>query len=70
MKAEVAQQRSLLELSELDAEMSRITHRANRLPQREAGKRCGRVRVEWQRPHQSKTPNKLNRPTIPQSAAD
>ena len=36
MKAEVAQQRSLLELSELDAEMSRITHRANRLPQREA----------------------------------
>jgi predicted nucleic acid-binding Zn-ribbon protein len=36
MKAEVAQQRSLLELSEVDAEMSRITHRANRLPQREA----------------------------------
>ncbi|GLE54489.1 zinc ribbon domain-containing protein [Mycobacterium montefiorense] len=36
MKAEVAQQLSLLELSELDAELSRIAHRANRLPQREA----------------------------------
>lgn len=36
MKAEVAQQRSLLELSELDAELSRIAHRATRLPQREA----------------------------------
>ncbi|OBA63636.1 hypothetical protein A5647_04390 [Mycobacterium sp. 1100029.7] len=35
MKAEVAQQRSLLELSELDAELSRIAHRANRLPQRD-----------------------------------
>ncbi|BBY19944.1 zinc ribbon domain-containing protein [Mycobacterium stomatepiae] len=36
MKAEAAQQRSLLELSELDAELSRIAHRATRLPQREA----------------------------------
>jgi uncharacterized protein len=36
MKAEVAQQRSLLELSKLDAELSRIAHRANHLPQREA----------------------------------
>ncbi|GBG37255.1 zinc ribbon domain-containing protein [Mycobacterium montefiorense] len=36
MKAEVAQQLSLLELSELDAELSRIAHRATRLPQREA----------------------------------
>jgi uncharacterized protein len=35
MKAEVAQQRSLLELSELDAELSRIAHRVTRLPQRE-----------------------------------
>jgi predicted nucleic acid-binding Zn-ribbon protein len=36
MKAEVAQQLSLLELSELDAELSRIAHRASHLPQREA----------------------------------
>jgi predicted nucleic acid-binding Zn-ribbon protein len=36
MKAEVAQQRSLLELSEVDAELSRIAHRATHLPQREA----------------------------------
>lgn len=35
MKAEVAQQRSLLELSKVDAELSRIAHRANHLPQRE-----------------------------------
>ena len=33
MKAEVAQQRSLLELSELDAELARIAHRASHLPQ-------------------------------------
>jgi hypothetical protein len=39
MKAEVAQQRSLLELTELDAELSRIAHRANHLPQREAYER-------------------------------
>ena len=36
MKAEVAQQISLLELSKLDAELSRIAHRASHLPQREA----------------------------------
>ena len=35
MKAEVAQQRSLLELSKLDAELSRIAHRATHLPQQE-----------------------------------
>ena len=35
MKAAVTQQRSLLELAELDAEMSRITHRASHLPQRQ-----------------------------------
>jgi len=39
MKAEVAQQRSLLELTELDAELSRIAHRAGHLPQREAYER-------------------------------
>jgi uncharacterized protein len=32
MKAEVVQQRSLLELAELDAEMSRLEHRAKNLP--------------------------------------
>lgn len=32
MKAEVVQQRSLLELAELDAELSRIDHRAKKLP--------------------------------------
>src|ERR1700739_2526217 len=36
MKAAVAQQLSLLELSKLDAELSRIAHRASHLPQREA----------------------------------
>lgn len=36
MKAEVSQQLSLLELSKLDAELSRIAHRATHLPQREA----------------------------------
>ncbi|MCV7078250.1 zinc ribbon domain-containing protein [Mycobacterium szulgai] len=36
MKAEVAQQRSLLELAKLDAELSRIAHRATHLPQQEA----------------------------------
>ena len=39
MKAEVAQQRSLLELATLDAELSRIAHRAAHLPQREAYER-------------------------------
>jgi uncharacterized protein len=35
MKAAVAQQRSLLEVAELDAELSRIAHRASHLPQRQ-----------------------------------
>ena len=35
MKAAVAQQRSLLEIAELDAELSRIAHRAGRLPERQ-----------------------------------
>jgi hypothetical protein len=39
MKAEVAQQRSLLELSKLDAELSRIAHRATHLPQQEGYER-------------------------------
>jgi predicted nucleic acid-binding Zn-ribbon protein len=43
MKAEVAQQRSLLELTELDAELSRLAHRATHLPQRAAHER---VRAE------------------------
>lgn len=33
MKAEVVQQRSLLELAELDAELSRVEHRAKNLPE-------------------------------------
>ena len=36
MKAEVAQQRSLLEVATLDAELSQIAHRATHLPEREA----------------------------------
>ncbi|HTR32472.1 MAG TPA: zinc ribbon domain-containing protein [Gaiellaceae bacterium] len=43
MKAEVAQQRSLMELTELDAELSRIAHRFTHLPQREA---CERLQAE------------------------
>jgi predicted nucleic acid-binding Zn-ribbon protein len=39
MKAAVAQQRSLLEVSKLDAELSRIAHRATHLAQREAYER-------------------------------
>jgi hypothetical protein len=35
MKAAVAQQRSLLEVAELDADLSRIAHRASRLPERQ-----------------------------------
>ncbi|ORV47633.1 hypothetical protein AWC02_08275 [Mycolicibacter engbaekii] len=35
MKAAVAQQRSLLELSELDAELARISHRAQNLPEQQ-----------------------------------
>lgn len=45
MKADVAQQRSLLELSKLDAELSRITHRSAHLPEQEA---CERLRVEFE----------------------
>ena len=56
MKAEVTQQHSLLELSKLDAELSRIAHRASHLPQREvydrmkvqhnaAGDRVAAVRI-------------------------
>ena len=56
MKAEVAQQLSLLELSKLDAELSRIAHRSTHLPQQEAyermqaeyntaGDRLGGVRI-------------------------
>jgi uncharacterized protein len=43
MKAEVAQQRSLLEVAKLDAELSRIAHQATHLPQQEAHER---IRVE------------------------
>ncbi len=35
MKAKVVQQRSLLELAELDAELSRVDHRAKHLPQQQ-----------------------------------
>ncbi|BBY37646.1 hypothetical protein MMAN_17800 [Mycobacterium mantenii] len=45
MKAEVAQQRSLLELSKLDAELSRLTHRAAHLPEQEA---CERLQAEFE----------------------
>lgn len=45
MKAEVAQQRSLLELSKLDAELSRITHRATHLPEQEA---CERLQADYE----------------------
>lgn len=39
MKAEVAQQRSLLDLAELDAELVRLTHRAANLPERKEHER-------------------------------
>jgi predicted nucleic acid-binding Zn-ribbon protein len=39
MKAEVKQQRSLLELTKLDAELSRLAHRTTHLPQRDAYER-------------------------------
>jgi len=35
VKAAVTQQRSLLEIAELDAELSRIAHRASHLPERQ-----------------------------------
>jgi hypothetical protein len=43
MKAAVAQQRSLLEVVELDAELSRIAHRASRLPERQD---CERMQTD------------------------
>jgi len=43
MKAEVTQQRSLLELSKLDAEVSRLAHRSTHLPQQEE---CERMQAE------------------------
>ncbi len=43
MKAHIAQQRSLLELSKLDAELSRITHRASHLAEQQS---CERLRDE------------------------
>ncbi len=43
MKADVAEQRSLLELAELDAELARIAHRSSHLPQRQEYER---VRVD------------------------
>ncbi|SBS77915.1 conserved hypothetical protein [uncultured Mycobacterium sp.] len=36
MKAELAQQRSLLELAELDAELARLSHRAANLPEQQS----------------------------------
>jgi uncharacterized protein len=56
MKAAVAQQRSLLEVAELDAELSKIAHRASHLPERQdiermqtdqvaAGERLGALRI-------------------------
>jgi uncharacterized protein len=39
MKAEVAQQRSLLEVAELDAELAKMTHRAGHLPERAESER-------------------------------
>ncbi|EUA91315.1 hypothetical protein I551_2147 [Mycobacterium ulcerans str. Harvey] len=44
MKAEAAQQRSLLELAKLDAELSRIAHRSTHLPEGSAFERFGSAR--------------------------
>ena len=44
MKAEVAQQRSLLELAELDAELAELDHRASHLPEQQ------RLRADADRP--------------------
>src|ERR1700732_2436106 len=43
MKAEVAQQRSLLEVAELDAELAKMDHRAGHLPMRAD---CERIQTE------------------------
>jgi predicted nucleic acid-binding Zn-ribbon protein len=39
MKADVTEQRSLLEVAELDAELARVAHRSNHLPQRQEHER-------------------------------
>lgn len=44
MKADVAQQRSLLELANVDAELSRLAHRAEHLPEQQA---CERMQQEY-----------------------
>jgi uncharacterized protein len=43
MKAAVAQQRSLLEIAELDAELARFAHRAGHLPERDD---CQRIQTD------------------------
>jgi uncharacterized protein len=43
MKATVAQQRSLLEVVQLDAELSRLAHRASKLPERQG---CERMQAD------------------------
>ncbi len=43
MKAAVAQQRSLLEVMQLDAELSRLAHRASKLPERQD---CERMQTD------------------------
>lgn len=43
MKAAVAQQRSLLEIAELDAELSKLAHRAGHLPERQE---CERLQTD------------------------
>jgi uncharacterized protein len=43
MKAAILQQRSLLEVAELDAELSKITHRAGHLPERQD---CERMQTD------------------------
>ncbi|MFZ1162689.1 zinc ribbon domain-containing protein [Mycobacterium sp.] len=43
MKAEVAQQRSLLEVAELDAELAKLDHRAGHLPERTD---CERIQTD------------------------
>src|SRR6201996_1350252 len=59
MKAAVAQQRSLLEVAELDAELSKIRHRASHLPERQdyermqteqvaVSDRLGALQIAWE----------------------
>ena len=48
MKAEVSQQRSLLELAECDAEISRVEHRAKNLPEQAALENAqAALREDW-----------------------